>query len=467
MIKYDFFIIWINWFKRGEVNDIINKYISFNINKKIILFIYTKNKNNLSLLNSYKDFKKAKKNKNIEKIFLLDDKNDILDSWHVNFIKKYWTKDSYLFLWASDSLISIQKELFKKLWKKFTENIKIFKDKELQRKYIDKVNSKLNCKQFYLWKLPETFEIFIEKVKKHWLKFPIILKPIDWAWSHDVFRIDNNNDKKKYKYILKNSNKETNFLCEEYIDWSMYSIDFFVWEWYFNFSYPIKVDLSNNIWLKDDYENIWKILEYPIKNEEKLNVFLENLKKISKEVWIINQFIHLEFKINSRWEHKIIEINWRPWWYRPFIIDNVYEWSYFNLVNINLIERKPKYYVTGVDWIALENYKKWEWEYNEKLIHQILNLNSVKSHPNAWFTKMNKDWEKDLIYADGAVSGRIFLVYLINTNYEQLKKDYKFVLENYNNFIIQKQTKSLNLKIDSFFYFLKNSLLFFKNTNYK
>ena len=205
--------------------------------------------------------------------------------------------------------------LKKELWFAFTEKFEIFRNKDLQRKYLFE-------------KFPETTvrfqEIDLEKNEKIIIDFPCMIKPTSSAQSSGVAFLKDFEDFLKYKKNYKNLKKslkdrwyeKNKFILEEFIDWEMFTFTYFVnSNWDFFWTPLVKVDWIKDLWI-DDFSNYVRISEKYFEQQidkQKINDFV---RKHIKTFWIKNTFVHHDFKINSKWELKTIELNWRIWGYR-------------------------------------------------------------------------------------------------------------------------------------------------------
>jgi len=321
--------------------------------------------------------------------------------------------------------IPIANEIKRWLWQEISDNPEIFVNKYLQRKLI--------------WeKYPETvvnFEVFpFEKIndfkETEFLHTPLIIKPTWGVQSSWVHKIQNMNE---FETAIKDipsafeKLKEKNLLnqkvlIEEFIDWKMYTVDYFVDEFSnFQLTAPVYVKLWIDYWI-DDFCNIVRYMsEWEVIDQNKL---LDFVKKTVKWAKIKNTFIHHEFKINSKWIFKTIEINWRIWWYR---LDMYNKWYGINLLKFPFSsDKKELKLLKNIAVFAL--YPKYEWVFkwiHNNLIENILKLPSLdrlkilenQIWNEVWFTK---NWYSKL--------GTIVLA---NNDYQQFKKDSQFLENNY------------------------------------
>jgi hypothetical protein len=350
--------------------------------------------------------------------------------WYTNIediIKELKQLDWYCFINTfEESQIEMVSKLKLAVWQKSTINHEIFLNKFIQRNVI--------------WsKYPETITKYdvikdIEDIHNINLEYPIIVKPIWWvqsSWTSKVYNIeqmekDINNiyDNVLSKLEKKWLNKQE-IILEEYIDWKMYSIDYFIDE---NQNIiktsAIKVWLGVDYWV-DDFSNIVFILSNKAQKEvddDKLDKFI----KKTVDAWkFINTFMHHEFKINSKWKYKTIETNWRIWWYR---LEMYQQWNNINLLSYPFLENKEIDIKIKNNIATFLIYPKktsiFLW-YNESLFDDIKNLKSF-FRLNEWNTKI---WEKIWLTRDGFST--LWTIVIKNKSDKQFEQDLEFINKNY------------------------------------
>ena len=109
---------------------------------------------------------------------------------------------------------------------------------------------------------------------------------------------------------------KNDFIVEEFIDGEIFTLSYFVNDFWEYFLFPIvKVKSVQDLWI-DDFSNyvriIYKWLDLEL-DEEKLDIFI---KKHIKIFWIKNTFVFHDMKKTNSWEFKTIEVNGRIGWYR-------------------------------------------------------------------------------------------------------------------------------------------------------
>ena len=214
-----------------------------------------------------------------------------------------------------EKLVLLTNELKKLLNLPFTEKYEIFRNKDLQRKYL-------------LESFPEATvnfqKIDFNKNEKLWIDFPCIIKPTSSAQSSWVTFLQNIWDFENFKKNISNLNKnleargflKNDFIVEEFIDGEIFTLSYFVNDFWEYFLFPIvKVKSVQDLWI-DDFSNyvriIYKWLDLEL-DEEKLDFFI---KKHIKIFWIKNTFVFHDMKKTNSWEFKTIEVNGRIGWYR-------------------------------------------------------------------------------------------------------------------------------------------------------
>lgn len=331
-------------------------------------------------------------------------------------------------------LIPILEEFKEQIEKKITENKELFRNKKIQRELLLKYdkNISINYK-----KIDSISDISLDQIKSEF-DFPFIIKPVSWIQSQLVFKVENENHFEEVKNSIINANKEhlnrlnnwsdNGLLIEEFIDWEMYSIDYYVDENQNIFSSkPVKVHLWPELWINDfmNYNRVsGKLVENELTNYD-LDGFIKKNVKATDIRWT---FIHHEFKLNSKWQLKTIELNWRIWGFR---LEMILESYWFNMFRFFFKEElKQSNWINNCVFLI---YSKDRWIlkwFNYELIDKVKNLKSFSNinifedliWKEVWLTK---DWFP-----------KSMLIKLKNENNEEFSKDIHFLKENYNNFLI-------------------------------
>ncbi len=402
------------WYYKRNFEKLLNKWIKvlyfFNENKNVRLDISTK----------------TKLDKIGIEILWYNTKDDILNKLNLLWPNIYINT-------FEEWEIQYVSEIKKKLEQKTSDNTLLFINKFIQRDIIWK-------------KSPETITKYniiknINKINTIDINFPIIIKPVWWVQSSWVSKVDNI---KELKLNLKNLKKnvfkklkekwlnEKSILLEEYIDWNMYTIDYFVNQnQNISSTLPVKILLWTDFNI-DDFCNIGRILSNEsLKevNSEKLKTFIN---KTVKSWWIRNTFVHHEFKINSKWKIKTIETNWRIGWYRL----EMYELSN----NINLLEfpfKKKNQIYNKIDnnvWVFAIYPKKESvfLKFNENII------NKIKELPSFYRIRTNNinRWKKIWLTRNGF--SKLWSIVLKNNNDQQFEQDINILKNIYFDIIITK-----------------------------
>ena len=324
-------------------------------------------------------------------------------------------------------LVNVTNEVKIVLWHTMSDDPGIFRDKYLQRELIQFHNPELWIK-FLKWEPEElNIEIIEEKV---W--YPFIIKPTNWLQSAWVEKIENRDEFNEYidNYQafhdrLKNRWVENKILIvEEFIDWKLYSIDYFVTSfWEPIISKPVKVKLWIHVWI-DDYCNIARSLTKKTEDEFKWKRLKNFINSTVKATWIRNTFVHHEFKVNLKWELKTIELNWRIWWGRLEVVSKAYGLNLYEFIINPLV--KP--WILKFNNIAINIYahKRWilKW-FNEKLFNKIEKRSTVYEiekitcavWKEIWFTR---DWFV-----------KVWVIKIQSKDYKEIRKDYLYIKRNY------------------------------------
>ncbi len=339
--------------------------------------------------------------------------------------------DVYYINTFDETLVLHLFELKKELWYTVSEHYEAFRNKNLQRELL-------------LANYPDTsvayYQIDIETDSSYEyfdkLSFPYVIKPIAWAQSSGVVLINSRIELDTYLSNIKNLDqnmsdrwiKNTKYLIEEFIDWDMYTVNYFVNPIGEVFYSPIvKVNSSRKIWI-DDFSNYvrinGKIIEKEISFVD-VKIFIE---KNIKTFGIRDTFIHHEFKLTSKWIIKNIELNARIWGYRLEMMQNIYG---FNLLTMPL--KNNLYHNTSLSNAVFVFYPKTtgilKW-FNEELLKQFKNLDSYSSIR----ISSQKIWLKVWPTKDGF--GSLVALRIKNDDITQFKKDYDFIEGKYNELIV-------------------------------
>lgn len=319
----------------------------------------------------------------------------------------------------------------KSIHQKITDDPEIFLNKYLQREIIGKVYPETTVR-FKKKSLEQA-----KKTKKADLpQTPFIIKPTGGVQSSGVCKINTYKEYKDWLKTIEDAFKKLaqkkllnqEILHEEFIDGKMYTIDYYVDEdQNIVLSKPVFISLGIDHGIKD-FCNISRIISTEIEKEINSKKLEEFLKKTIIWWGIKNTFVHHEFKINSKWEYKTIETNWRIWWYR---LDMYQLWYNIDLLTFPFKKTKNKNRLKN-NIAAFALYPKKEGifnGFNEPLIKKIEQLKSffrinrleTTIGEKVWLTK---DWY-----------GKIWSIVLSNKNLDVFIKDVDFIKKNYFNLI--------------------------------
>lgn len=326
-----------------------------------------------------------------------------------------------------ETTMNITNDLKEIIGQKSPENHKIFRDKFIQRDMIKKYNPSLWIK-FLSWRINDLS--FTEIREKVWV--PFILKPTNWVQSSWVVKIESRSDFYDYREHFNNYHEAfldkwiewDELIAEEYIDWDLYSIDYFVdEEWKIRLSEPIKEKLWIDIWV-EDYFVLSRITTMDTQDTFRYINLEKFVSETVEAMKIKNSFVHHEFKINTRWEIKTIEVNWRIWWWRHELMYKAFWINFFRFIVDK--EQVFPHIKENVIWINILAIREWTllW-FNKKLFKEIEKLESVYEiikDENAIWNEcwLTKDWFT-----------RVWTIKLANNDLQKIRADYEFIEKNY------------------------------------
>ena len=313
-----------------------------------------------------------------------------------------------------------------------SDNPNIFRNKFLQRDLIQKHNSSLWIK-FIKW-TPENLNLKIIE-KKVW--YPFIIKPVDGVQSSWVAKILNEDDFHNYLDTYKDfhdrlqsrwvDNKE--LIVEEFIDWNLYSIDYFVTiAWEIRISKPVKVRLWIDVDV-NDYCNIARISTEKTEMEFKWKRLKSFVESTVLATWIRNTFVHHEFKINSKWELKTIELNGRIGGWRLELLKRAYDFNLYELL-IGPVLKPIKLKESN---IAVNIYatRRWILKWFNKDV-----LKEIEERPSVFHIKCDliNIWKEVWLTKDWFI--KIWVIKLKNKYYPQLSEDFTFIKSKYKDLLL-------------------------------
>lgn len=319
-------------------------------------------------------------------------------------------------------LIELTNTLKKKLWESITTHHEAFRDKSLQRKFLQDYNPELWIK--YIQSKPT--EINVPEVGEY-LWYPYIVKPCSGIQSAWVAIIETQEQLEKYlkEYdIFLERFKERWFtnidlVFEEFIDGVMYSVDYYVnQKWYVTISQPVHVWLWEDIEINDFMNYVRSFRERKIDDISVID--LNNLIQWSiQALGIKNTFIHHEFKLTSKWKLKTIEINGRIWWYRLEMIQESFNFNWL----ASTIWKKPSTNIQNnfSSFLIYPDKKcilKW---FNEALFSEISSLTSI------YFINKINTFIGQEIWLTSQWFTKVAVIKIKNSNSTQFEKDYSFI----------------------------------------
>lgn len=356
---------------------------------------------------------------------------------------------------AIELLINSVNEVKEALWRSMSENPDIFRNKFLQRELIQDHNPDLWIK-FMKW-TPEDLDI--NEIEKH-IWYPFIVKPIDWVQSSWVAKIRNKSDYSKYIKDYQDFHERLksrwvdnkDLIVEEFIDWTLYSIDYYVNDnWETTISKPLKVRLWIDVKI-NDYCNISRIASEKTEWEFKWKRLKTFVNSTIKATGIKNTFVHHEFKINSKWELKTIELNGRIGWWRLELLKRAYSFNMYEMIcnpEIKIGKLKESNIVVNI-----YAHKRWMLRsYNEELLEKIKARKSVYHiEKYDWFL-----WKEVWLTKDWFV--KVWAIKMAHKDYEELAKDFKYIKNKYKEIlIIDEFDKNHEIKKEGIFSKFRNYL---------
>lgn len=400
---------------------------TFELELKLFKEIYDTDKIENFLFYRWADIEDKNFEKKLAKdwVFLVDylNRDDIIRK-----VKDLNKKYNILYVHTTiETTMNITNDLKEIIWQTSPENHRIFRDKFIQREMIAKHNPDLWIK-YLAWRINELS--FTDIREKIWV--PFILKPTNWVQSSWVVKIKSRNEFYDYRDNFNNFHEvfldkwiEWDMLiAEEYIDWDLYSIDYFVWaDQSIRISEPIKEKLWIDIWI-DDYFVLSRITTMDTQDTFRYINLEKFVRDTVEAMKIKNSFIHHEFKINSKWEIKTIEVNWRIWWWRHELMYKAFWINFFRFI----IDKEQQFssIKENVIWVNIFATKEWKllW-FNDKLLNEIKKLDSVyeiiKQESEIWNDCwLTKDWFV-----------RVWTIKLSNEDLSKLRSDYNFIEKNY------------------------------------
>lgn len=340
--------------------------------------------------------------------------------------KKIYSSDIIFINTFDELLVEEVNTLRKRLGITTSENISVFRNKSEQRRMLKE-------------NFPES-TTFFKKIditaQKESLFFPCVIKPINGVQSSWVELLSSYEEYEIYKErskVLEWNMKERwiwklDYIIEEYIQWDMYTLNYFVNSQGEIFYTPlVKVLGVQKLWI-NDFSNYCRISGKKTEKEIPEKKWKEFVEKTVKALELKNTFIHHEFKYTPEKELKTIEINGRIGGYRLEIIRDSYD---FNLLSLLFHRSITEWSLTNIATFVVYADRRWILKaFNNTILNQIWKLKSfsrmnIKENmigKEVWFTK---DWFTKLA---------IFKIE--NKNFLDFQRDYNFIEDNYKNILI-------------------------------
>ncbi len=328
--------------------------------------------------------------------------------------------------------IQLVNQLRELIWQEVSLEPEMFNNKAIQRELLYKNDSHISVKFLKSSIDKLDYDTIVEKV---WV--PFVLKPINGVQSAWVIKIKKQKIFDKYLKNYKEFHSKIVdkwlwdndlIIAEEFINWNFYSIDYLVkQDWSIIISKPVKVTLWTDLWIKDFF-NFARILSAQVEEEYDFYKVLDFIKRTVKATGIKNTFVHHEFKINKRWQYKTIELNWRIGWRRLSIYK---EWYWINLYDFLFESELDISLKNNIVFIRIYSYEYWilKW-FNNEIFSKIESCES--------FLSLSK--KEKLIWKEVWLTKYWFwyvaLMRLKSSNYKQIKKDLKFIEDNYRDLLI-------------------------------
>ena len=333
----------------------------------------------------------------------------------------------------SEKYIDFVHSVKKELWHPYTKTYKLFRDKSLQRELLEKYDPKLTIQYKKIKGEKEELGVIVES-----LWYPFIIKPVSWIQSAGVSIIENESD---YVTYLKNESLlQRNFenrgyntsqlIVEEYIDGSMYSIDYFVnAQWKIIYSPPVQVKIGKDIGINDfmNYVRTFSQNQSHYPSEQELHSYFWDCVNA---LGLCNTFIHHEFKYTSKWKLKTIEVNGRIGWYRLEMIQESFNFNWLSVITSRKFTPIIKYNFSIFLIYAPRRgiFEKFEEKYIE----------SIKKLPSLYRYKILEDFVGKEIGLTKDGFTKVAIIKIKHSNLLQFEKDFFFLEENYKDFLVLK-----------------------------
>lgn len=333
---------------------------------------------------------------------------------------------------AQELIIKTANLLRKELGLALSDEPNIFRDKSIQRKFLQENNPDLGIK-FLKWE-PANLDINIIE-EEIW--YPFIVKPVNWVQSSGVLKVEKKEDFEKYLKDYNDfhdrlkargiDNKE--LIVEEFIDGNLYTLDYFVTpESKVIFSKPAQEILWIDFWI-NDYFVVARVASTKVEKDLDWSWFEKFIKDTVSACKIRNTFVHHEFKLTTKWKLKTIELNGRFGWWRVDLFKEAYGMNLFEMLldyNINPWELKKNNIVFN---ICATKRGKLIW-INEEIFEEIKSRETVSS------LSFDKKfiWKEVWLTKDGFT--KMWSIKLLSTDLEKIMQDFEFIKSKYKEMLI-------------------------------
>ncbi len=333
----------------------------------------------------------------------------------------------------TEGLIQLVNDLKQECGETITEQHLSFRDKSLQRKYLQQHNSELWIK--YIYSDPKNIDI--NNIEKS-LEYPFVIKPSSGLQSAWVAIID---DREKFysymweystfleKFTQRGFENET-LIFEEFIDGEMYASDYYVnQDGDITLSPPTHVSIGSDIGIDDFMNYVRSYRENTINNIPHKQI-KEFIQETVLALWIKNTYIHHEYKYTSKWKLKTIEVNGRIGWYR---LEMIQEALNFNWLGACIWKKIPENLEYNFSSFLVYPEKKCTlvW-FNNELFQKIENL------PSIYFVNKIEKFIWEEIWLTSQWFTKVAIIKIKNSNNTQFEEDYLFIEKNYKELLIVK-----------------------------
>jgi len=343
---------------------------------------------------------------------------------------------------------------------------KLFKHKNIMNKFIwwDKKNIKLSREQL------KTIS-YDDIINQLWVSnWQFIIKPTNWSSSMWTFKVISNDN---WLEIQKKILASDWYVVEEYLWWSLYSLDFlFTWEEMliltlvketpfieFIEEWVLSDNFMNKYWTDINKHFLYFLpIRYNVKissiSKTELTFFQDiiNKLKITWYKWII----HLEYKYDKK-NNSIWFIEWwaRQWWKRSYFVEKInyfdmknlildsYNWDITKWKNIhksifafkdtikdnNIVGIKTNVLKKTPMFKILDKYNYLKSSFNE-FIFSYFSKKWIVIKKNVDFTVKTTEWWQLMPFYESNETRFDYLIEMNDENFKKFKKKKIEILEN-------------------------------------